>query len=52
MFLTQLSQADGILCRWIFKRPAYVVDDFLDDGAIQKGYAEEDYTDEGFGYES
>ena len=52
MFLTQLSRADGVLCRWIFKRPAYAVDDFTSDGAIQTGYAEEDYADEGFGYAS
>ena len=50
--LTRLSQADGILCRWIFKRLAYAVDNFSDDGAIQEGYAEEDYTDEGFNYAS
>ena len=52
MFLTRLSQADGILYRWIFKRPAYAVNDFKGDGATQAGYAEEDYEDEGFGYES
>ena len=51
MFLTRLSQADGVLCRWIFKPPAYLVD-FTGDGAIQTDYAEGDYTDEGFGYAS
>ena len=52
MFLTQLSRADGILCRWIFKRLAYAVDDFPCDGAIQDGYAKKDHADEGFGYAS
>ena len=52
MFLTLLSQADGILRRWIFKRPTYAVNDFPGDGAIQKGYAEEDNTNEGFVYAS
>ena len=52
MFLTRLSQTDGVLCRWIFKRPAYTVDDFTGEGANQTGYTEEDYTDEGFGYAS
>ena len=52
MFLTQLSWADGVLCRWIFKRPAYATDDFIGNGAIQAGYAEEDHTDEGSGYVS
>ena len=52
MFLTQLSQADGVLCRWIFKHPAYAVNDFTGDGAIQAGYAENDYADEGFCYAS
>ena len=52
MFLTRLSQADGVLCRWIFKRPAYAVNDFTGDGALQAGYAEEDYADECFGYAS
>ena len=52
MFLTRLSQADGVLCRWIFERPAYAVNDFTSDGATQAGYAEEDYADEGFGYAS
>ena len=51
MFLTQLSQADGVLCRWIFKRPAYPVD-FVGDDANQVDYAEGDYTNEGFGYAS
>ena len=51
MFLTRLSQVDGVLCRWIFKRPAYPVD-FIGNGAIQTDYAKEDYTDEGFGYAS
>ena len=51
MFLTQLSRADGVLCRWIFKCPAYPVD-FIGDGAIQTDYAEEDYADEGFGFAS
>ena len=49
---TRLSQADGILCRWIFKRPAYAADDLASNDAFQVGYAEEDYTDEGFGYAS
>ena len=54
MSLTRLSQADGVSCRWIFKRPAYVVVDFPNNGAIQAGYAEEDYAgaDEGLGYAS
>ena len=52
MFLTQLSRAEGVLCHQRFKRPAYAVDDFTGDGAIQAGYAEEDYADEGFGYAS
>ena len=52
MFLTQLSQANCVLCRWIFKRPAYAVDDLPGDGAIQESYAEEDYGDEGFDYTS
>ena len=51
MFLTRLSQADGISCRWIFKRPAYPVD-FAGDVANQADYAEGDYADEGFGYAS
>ena len=52
MSLTRLSQADGISCRWIFKRPAYAVDDLPGDGAIQEGYMEEDLGDEGFNYVS
>ena len=52
MFLTRLSQADDVLCRWIFKRLVYAVEDVPGNGAIQEGYAEEDYTDEGFGYTS
>ena len=52
MFFTRLSQADGILCCWIFKRPAYAIDDFTSNGATQAGYAEEDYTNKGFGYAS
>ena len=52
MFLTQISRANGVLCRWIFKRPVYAVVDFLGDGAIQAGYAEEDYADERFSYAS
>ena len=54
MSLTWLSQADGVSCRWIFKRPAYAVVDFLGNGAIQAGYAEEDYADadKGLGYAS
>ena len=52
MFLTQLSRADGVLRRWIFKRPAYAVNDFIGDGTIQAGYAEEDYANEGFDYAS
>ena len=52
MFLTRLSQADGVLCRWIFKRPAYVVNDVTGDGALQAGYAEEDHANEGFDYAS
>ena len=51
MSLTRLSQADGVLCRWIFKRPAYPVD-FTGDGAFQAVRAEEDYVDEGLGYAS
>ena len=30
MFLTRLSQADGVLCRWIFKRLAYAADDLAE----------------------
>ena len=52
MSLTRLSQADGVLCRWIFKRPAYVADDLAGNDAFQASYVEEDYTDEGFGYAS
>ena len=52
MSLTRLSQADGISCCWIFKRPAYAIVDFPGDGATQAGYAEEDYAVEGFGYAS
>ena len=52
MFLTQLSQADSVLCHWIFKHPAYAIDDLARNDAVQAGYAEEDYTDEGFGYTS
>ena len=52
MFLTQLSRAVDVLCRWIFKCPAYAVNDFTGDGALQAGYAEEDYADEGFDYAS
>ena len=52
MSLTRLSQADGVSCRWIFKRPAYAVVDFPSDGTIQAGYAEEEYADEGLGYAS
>ena len=52
MFLSQLSQADGILCHWIFKRLAYPCNDFTSDGAVHDGFAEEDYADEGFGYAS
>ena len=48
MVLTQLSRADSDLCRWIFKRPAYAVVDFLGDGANQAVYAEEDHAEEGF----
>ena len=51
MFLTQLSQAGGVLCRWIFKRPAYPVD-FAGGDANQADYARGDYADEGFGYAS
>ena len=51
MFLTRLSRTDGVLYRWIFKRPAYPVD-FTGDGAVQADYVEEDYADEGFGYSS
>ena len=52
MFLTRLSQADGVLCCWIFKRPAYTADDLAGNDAFQAGYAEEDYIDEGFDYAS
>ena len=51
MSLTRLSQADGVSCRWIFKRPAYPVDLARND-AFQADYAEEDYADEGLGYAS
>ena len=51
MFFPRLSQADSVLCRWIFKRPAYPVD-LTSDGAFQADYADEDYADEGFGYAS
>ena len=50
MFLTWLSQADGVLCRWIFKHLAYAADDLTGNAAFQAGYAEEDYADEGFSY--
>ena len=52
MFLTRLSQADGVLCCWIFKCPAYAADDLAGNDTFQAGYAEEDYIDEGFGYAS
>ena len=52
MFLTRRSQADGVSSRWIFKRPAYAADDLAGNDAFQAGFAEEDYTDEGFGYAS
>ena len=52
MSLTRLSQADGVSCRWIFKCPAYVVDDLAGNDAFQVDYAKEDYTNEGFGYAS
>ena len=42
MFLTQLSRADGVLCHWIFKRPAYAADDLASNDAFQVDYAEED----------
>ena len=48
MSLTRISQADGVLCHWIFKRPAYPVD-FTSKGVIQTDYVEEDYADKGFG---
>ena len=47
MYLTRLSQADGILCRWRFKRPAYVAGDLAGNDAFQADYAEGDYADEG-----
>ena len=50
MFLTRLSQVDGVLCHWIFKRPAYAADNLAGNGAFQVGYVEEDCIDEGFGY--
>ena len=52
MSLTRLSQADSVLCRWIFKRPAYADDDLAGIDAFQEDYAEEDYADEGPGYAS
>ena len=52
MFLTRLSQADDVLCRWIFKRLAYAADDLVGNDTFQADYAEEDYTDEGFSYAS
>ena len=52
MSLTRLSQADGILCRWIFKRPAYAADYLAGNDAFQEDYAEEDYADKGLGYTS
>ena len=52
MSLTRLSQADGVLCCWIFKRPAYAADDLAGNDAFQAGYTEEDYADEGFDYAS
>ena len=52
MFLTRLSQDGGVLCRWIFKRPEYAAYDLAGNDTFQAGYAEEDYTDEGFGYSS
>ena len=52
MSLTRLSQAGGVLCRWIFNRPAYAADDLAGNDAFQTDYAEEDYTDEGLGYAS
>ena len=52
MSLTQLSQADSVSCRWIFKRPAYAADDLVGNDAFQEDYAEEDYADECLGYAS
>ena len=52
MFLTRFSQADSVLCRWIFKRLAYAADDLAGNDTFQAGYAKKDYTDEGFGYAS
>ena len=52
MFLTQFSRADSVLCRWIFKRPSYAVNDYTGVGATQEGFTDEDYADGGFGYAS
>ena len=51
MFLTWLSQVDGVSCHWIFKCPAYPVG-FAGDDAHQAEYVEGDFADEGFGYAS
>ena len=52
MSLTRFSQADGVSCRWIFKRPEYAADDLAGNDMFQAGYTKEDYIDEGFGYAS
>ena len=52
MFLTQLSRADGVLCHWIFKRPAYPGFDDTGNGDFQTDPAEENFEEEGFGYAS
>ena len=52
MYLTQLPQANGVLCRWTFERPAYPVDDNTGDVAAQGDYGEDDYAKEGYGYAS
>ena len=52
MFLTRLSQADGVLCRWIFKRPAYPGLADTGNGDFPAGFAEENIEEEGFGYAS
>ena len=52
MYLTRLSQADSILCCWTFERPAYPVDDYVDDDATQGDYGKDDYAEKGYGYAS
>ena len=52
MYLTRLSQADGVLCRWRFERLAYPVDGYTGNVATQGDYGEDDYAEEGYGYAS